>query len=333
MNRSYRNEILLGLFFFVAVVLLIYLYHSLRGQGGHDEITVAARFDSAQGLVPDNYVMVAGVPVGRVQSIRVEFDKALVEMRLNTDAGLREDAVVRIRPKSLLGEKFIELVPQSKTAPLLHDGSELKRGETPVELDEIFATLRPFFEKLAPMAPTIDDTLHDLDTLLKQLNGVGQAKRETLERILDRTDTLLAQTNALLDKTGPTLSASLTHADQLLVTLNAKAPALLNRADHTLARLDEAAGAIPVDTLKRLPQSYDKLDRALDALVPFAQRLDQNGARLDRILANLDLILGRLSAIDELALRRFLQEEGVNINLTQDAASKERIRQLQHKAP
>lgn len=328
MNPSRRNEILLGVFFLLAIGLLVGLAHLLSGTRASREIEVTGEFENASGLVPDNAVAVAGVPIGRVKRIEVAFDRARIVLGIDAQAGLRQDAQARIRPKSLLGEKYVELVPVSKDAPLLKDGDTLKNTEVPVELDQLFLSLKPFFERLGPMAPEIESTVHELGTLLKSLNETGKSKRETLERIIDRTDTLLVQLTGFVEKNGAPLNATLKKSERLLDTTNGKLPKLLAHADESLTRLDTLAQAVPIETLKKLPQSYAKLDAALSALAPFAERLNQNGERIESILKRLDLVLARVAQIDELALRRFLQEEGVNVNLTQDAASKKRIKAL-----
>ena len=328
--KRFRNEVWLGLFFLLVVGLLIYMYHAVGGRSAARHIEVEAVFASASGLVPDNYVMVAGVPIGMVETIRVEHNRAVVAMSIQSEAGLRQDARVRIRAKNLLGEKYVELVPQSPEAPLLVGGERLTLTETPVEMDEVFAALRPFFEQLDPMAPKLQAVLGELETLLKTLNETGGNKRETLERIIDRTDELLGQTNRLIADNEARLGRIASRLDDLSLTASKRAPALLAQADATLKRLDRIAQAVPIGTIEKIPATYAKLDQALDRLLPLAERLGGSGERVENILKSLDILLQRLLNIDELVVRRFLQEEGVNINLTQDAASRQRIEQLEH---
>lgn len=332
MRIRFKNEILLGLFFLVVIGLMIYMFNALGGASMADEIEVTGHFDSASGLVKDNYVMVAGVPVGRVEKIEVDFDRALIRMRIEKKVGLRQDVRARIRAKSLLGEKFVELIPGEKGAPLLQDGGLIRSTESPLEIDEVMGMLRPFFKQLDPMAPKIDEILVELTSLLKLFNESGKNKQETVEAILDRTDKLLMQANGILERNEEKLNRSADRLDKLMGTMASRAPELMNQADRTLKRIDAIAQAAPIDTIRKIPETYEKLDRTLDSLADITARADISSERLERILKNLDILLERALAIDELTLRKFLQEEGVNINLTQDGASRERIELLEKKA-
>ncbi|RJO66550.1 MAG: MCE family protein [Myxococcales bacterium] len=333
MPRRLKNEILLGLFFVVVVGLMVAMYmHLGQGRTGGETVEVAALFDSAAGLVVDNYVMVAGVPVGRVAKIEVAFDKARVTMALDRTVGLRKDVKARIRAKSLLGEKYVELAPQSQAAPFLENGDAIGDAASPVEPDEVFAALAPLFRELTPAAPKIGSLLDELETLLKQLNETGTSKRQTIERIIDRADELLNRANGFLADHEAEMGRSVERLDRLAAAVADRAPALLDKAETTLAKLERAVEAAPVETLEKMPASYAKVDRMLDALLPAAEGLADSGQRADRILKNIDVLLTRLLAVDELALRKFLQEEGVNVNLTQDEGSKARIEALEKEA-
>jgi phospholipid/cholesterol/gamma-HCH transport system substrate-binding protein len=329
MQRHVKHEITLGVFFFLVIGLLVFMFHAIGGQGSSGRITISARFDSAMGLVPDNFVMVAGVPIGAVTDIRVEADKALVTMAIDENAGLRADAIARIRAKSLLGEKFVELMPRSDQSPLLKQGDVLGQTLSGVEIDDILITLRPVFERLEPMAPEIESILKELDDLLKQLNETGHAKKETLASIIDRTDELLAVSNRILVENEKKVKRTVDNLDKVVAITSNRAPGILDRAERTLDKLETVVDAVPLDTMRRIPESYARADAMLSKLLPVVERLEGNSDRIDKIVKNLDILLQRVLQIDELALRKFLQQEGVNVNLTQDTASRQRIEQLE----
>lgn len=329
MQRHIKHEIALGLFFFLVLGLLAYMYQAIGGRTAAGRIRVNASFDSVMGLVPDNYVMVAGVPIGAVTDIRVDGGKARVTLHIDPAAGLRQDALARIRAKSLLGEKFVELTPQSADAPLLRDGDVLADTRSGVEIDDLLISLRPIFEQLEPMTPEIASIIGELDTLLKQVNQTGEAKRETLESILDRTDELLATAGRMLAENEADLRRSIRNLDRLSSLGASRGPALIDRLERSLARVETLVEAVPLDTLHRIPETYEKADALLATLLPVARRLEAGSTRIETIIKNLDILLERVILIDELALRKFLQQEGVNVNLTQDAASRRRIRELE----
>ena len=101
-----RNELLVGGLVLLAGLLFTWMaiqVGALKALG--NSITVTARFDDAAGLVPDAAVKVAGVKIGAVRSLAVDFDEAVVTLVLDADAGIRSDVKAQVRARSLLGEK------------------------------------------------------------------------------------------------------------------------------------------------------------------------------------------------------------------------------------
>ena len=97
-----------------------------------NEFAVNAEFASANGLVPQAEVRVSGVHVGTVLAIDDGNDGgALVRMALQPDIRLRQDTRAVIRPKTLLGEKFVELVrPQGSDQAYLQSGATIPKAQT-----------------------------------------------------------------------------------------------------------------------------------------------------------------------------------------------------------
>ena len=82
---------------------------------------VRAIFDDAGNIIPGEDVKIAGVKVGKVDSLDVTpDDKAAVVARTSQDPASRtsaRDASCTIRPQSLIGEKFVDCTPTQPRAP------------------------------------------------------------------------------------------------------------------------------------------------------------------------------------------------------------------------
>jgi len=105
----------------IAVVLLT--------REGEKPYKVRAIFDNAGFVIPGEDVKVAGVKVGKIDSLDVTEDfKAVVVLDIKDKAyqDFRRDAECQIRPQSLIGEKFVECTPGSASAPALR---EIEDGE------------------------------------------------------------------------------------------------------------------------------------------------------------------------------------------------------------
>jgi phospholipid/cholesterol/gamma-HCH transport system substrate-binding protein len=140
MERPSVN-IAVGLFVVLGVLALAYLSIQLGRVtiftgGGYD---VIADFPSVGGLRPGASVEIAGVEVGRVQSIGLADDyQARVVLRLNSSVKLQEDAIASIKTKGLIGEKFIRISPGA-SEKLIPPKGRLREVEAPVDLEELIS--------------------------------------------------------------------------------------------------------------------------------------------------------------------------------------------------
>jgi phospholipid/cholesterol/gamma-HCH transport system substrate-binding protein len=198
---------------FAAVCLgglgLIALNMGLRGPWSN-EFALRAEFASANGLVPQAEVRVSGVHVGQVIAISDSSDGgALVRMALQPGIQLRQDTRAVIRPKTLLGEKFVELVrKQGSTETYLSSGALIPKAQTgqAVEIDDILNAMDAPTRKamsesfrqlgiamdgrqqdIAAALPPLDSTL----TNLRPLARVGESRQQELDRILTNLNTIM----------------------------------------------------------------------------------------------------------------------------------------------
>jgi virulence factor Mce-like protein len=126
---------------------------------------VHLEFASANQIAPDAPVRIAGVNVGKVESIDAGPNHtANVTVSLD-DKGLplHTDATARVRPRTFLeGSFFVDVTPGSPSAPVLQDGGTIPVGQTsdPVQLDQILTMLQP------PVRDSLSSAVHGLATAL-----------------------------------------------------------------------------------------------------------------------------------------------------------------------
>jgi len=107
----------------------------LLGRGGY---RVFADFPTVGGLKTGAAVEIAGVSVGRVDSIALRDYLARVTLRIHDGVKLQDDAIVSIKTKGLIGERFVQISPggSEKTVP---PGGQLREVEAPVDLEELIS--------------------------------------------------------------------------------------------------------------------------------------------------------------------------------------------------
>jgi phospholipid/cholesterol/gamma-HCH transport system substrate-binding protein len=139
MERT-RVNVAVGLFVLLGVLALGYLSVklgrvSLLGAGGY---LVFAEFPSVGGLKAGSTVEIAGVEIGRVESIRLKDYEALVTLRIESGIKLQEDSIASIKTKGLIGEKFIRISPGA-SEKLIKPNGRIREVEAPVDLEELIS--------------------------------------------------------------------------------------------------------------------------------------------------------------------------------------------------
>ncbi len=105
----------------VAAVLGVIVVRNASGGGG-DPYQVRAIFDDAAFAVPGEDVRIAGSPVGTITSLGVTANKrAAVTLEIDNAAftPFHTNASCAIRPQSLIGEKYVDCLPGTSSAPPL----------------------------------------------------------------------------------------------------------------------------------------------------------------------------------------------------------------------
>ena len=139
MERTKVN-VTVGIFLVLGILALGYLSIklgrvSLFGSGGY---LVSADFPSSAGLKVGANVEIAGVPVGSVEAIRLKDDQAHVVLRMQPQIKLTEDAIVAIKTKGLIGERYINISPGGSEKVVQPNG-QLREVQPPVDLEELLS--------------------------------------------------------------------------------------------------------------------------------------------------------------------------------------------------
>jgi phospholipid/cholesterol/gamma-HCH transport system substrate-binding protein len=134
--RKLGVETAVGLFLVVGILCLGYLsirLGKLELVGG-DDVPVTAEFSTVAGLKQGANVEIAGVEVGKVDSIDIRDYKAVVRMRVRRGIRLQEDTIASVRTRGLIGDKYINLSPGASDR-LIPPGGKIRETESAVDLE------------------------------------------------------------------------------------------------------------------------------------------------------------------------------------------------------
>ena len=133
-------ELAVGIFLLAGILSLGYLSVKLGklevwGRKGYE---VHAVFSNSGGLKPGSGIVIAGVDVGQVKSIRLQDYQAQVVMNLPSNVKIQEDAIASIKTKGLIGEKYIEITPGG-SEKAIEPGGKIRETQPSVDLEELLS--------------------------------------------------------------------------------------------------------------------------------------------------------------------------------------------------
>jgi phospholipid/cholesterol/gamma-HCH transport system substrate-binding protein len=152
-------ETRLGIFVALAVIAAVLILEIVGGverfQRGYE---LKALFNTIQDLKEGDRVKMAGVEVGRVESIRLDEtnNKVLVTMKLHKNVAVRTDSVATVKFTGLLGQNFVALDFGTPGSPLATPGTVLTTAEQP---------------DLSAMMAKIDNVATGVENLTKSFTG------------------------------------------------------------------------------------------------------------------------------------------------------------------
>lgn len=139
MERTKVN-VAVGLFLVLGVLALGYLSIRLGRVSflGSTGYLVTADFPAVGGLKAGSGVEIAGVLIGRVETIGLADYQARVVLRLNNGVKLQDDSIASIKTKGLIGEKYIRISPGGSDKIIPPNG-RIREVEAPVDLEELIS--------------------------------------------------------------------------------------------------------------------------------------------------------------------------------------------------
>jgi phospholipid/cholesterol/gamma-HCH transport system substrate-binding protein len=245
-----------------------------------------AEFADAGGLYIGATVEVSGYPAGRVARIDLDGSRVVVAFTVDRDIHLGEKSEARIRAKSLLGTKVLEVLPRGEEpldAPI-----PLSRTTSPYQLPDALGDLASTIsdletDQLSESLATLSETFaHTPEQLQRAVAGVGRIAQTLGER-----DTNLRN---LLDNAAAATGVLARRTDQVV--------ALVRESNNLLAELRMQSAA--------LDQIWHSLSAAARQLEGF---IDENRTELRPALEKLN---GVLTIIDNRKERVQLALEGLH---------------------
>ncbi len=137
MKRNIVESVLGAIVLLVAASFFFWAYAraDVGDPGGY---TLVARFDRIDGLDPGGPVRISGIRVGQILSMELDpvSFRALVRLSVARDIELPADSSAQVVSASLLGGKYLAIVPGGDDL-MLADGDEIPYTQSSINFEDL----------------------------------------------------------------------------------------------------------------------------------------------------------------------------------------------------
>ena len=251
------NEVRIGIAVLAAAAVLVLGIIYLRGLDlRSQQYSLTVLYKNVTGLKEGDVVTVSGLAVGHVAELTLAGHQIAVNLSIKAKMQLPDDSEAILKSATIMGGKYIEILPGAG-ARILMNGDSLA-GRYEADLSELTSTLAPISGRVLGILENINATLDE--PTRKQIQG---------------TISNIAQSSARLQEIILTEGQQ---ADRAFRDFSQFSRDLSNFA-RTLDSLAQSQGGSVETTLKALKKTSAQVER-------IAARMDQSSESLQEILAN-----------------------------------------------
>ncbi len=280
-------ETRLGLFVALIVIATFFIMFIIGGfERFKDGVHVDALFQSVQELKLGDRVKMAGVEIGKVETIKLDSaqNKVRVTMRLNADAPVKTDSVARIQFAGLMGQNFVSLDFGSDKAPLAAEGTQLATVEQP--------DLGAIMQKLDNVATGIENVTKSfsgdkIDSLFGPFIAFMKDNRAPLTATISNLQATSAQIAAGEGTVGKMIFDDSLYTTALTTVSNLQAAgdeikAAISEAREIVAQIDSGQGTI--GKLVKEDALYTETTASMTNLKEILQKINQGQGTIGKLV-------------------------------------------------
>lgn len=256
-----------------------------------DRSVYEAAMPDAGGLLVNDPVKIAGVEVGKVESIDVERGHAIVRFSVRDDRRLGDGTQIGVRWRNLLGLRFLYVYPDGEGHLEPGHRFEAEQIRTPPDLTAFLGRLTPVMRALDPEVSNIV-----VEALAESLSG----REQEVQSLIASSGSLL---NDLADRSEET-GRAIEHGAELIdayADRESELRDLISSFAEVAATVEERNDAL-VDAVTRIADAELELDRLVA----------ENESDIRGTLAGLDGV-GSVLSVNHDELQRIFAYTGTGI--------------------
>lgn len=283
MNLSRYLKI--GVFFIVlGTAGTVYVIMSTDGFNNFNTKVYEVLMDDATGLTTNSKVFMAGVPVGKIQSIDFDNGKALLKVAFLRDVQIRADATLARRSSSLLGNSMLMLTPGTELTPLVKEGGRIKSEPGVGDMSAVLGSAQGLSEQISSLIKEFQSrqmellavSLQTFNSIAQKLDQRSNAELDRVTRILESSAQITERVNKILQDREGDVAASTVEVRAALENLRA-ATDEIRKGNGNIGKAiyDDQLYATLLSTVQKTDEAAQKLQTALDNISHLATNADK----------------------------------------------------------
>lgn len=298
MRNERKTEIRVGLTVLVGILVFIWILgwaknFSIRS----NEHVIKVRFANVSGLEIGDQVTVNGMRKGYVKEMIVEPNNVLVELSIENDVQLKEDASFAISMLDLMGGKKVEVFPG--TSSRVYDNNKISEGKFYADIPSVMSLFGSVQDDLVTVLRDVKISLHSMNNYLTDDKLNADVKKS-----LSNLSLLTEKLNAMISENRNDVRSLTQNAVELTETSN---KILLTNKDN----IDQ----LFID-LKSVFQKSDTLLTSLNSLTTETVNQQNNVGKLlydENLIKDLKQTLKQVNELTSILIDQ-LKNDGVNVD-------------------
>ncbi len=298
MKNERKTEIRVGLTVLVGILVFIWILGWAKNFSlQSNEQFVKVRFTNVSGLEIGDQVTVNGMRKGYVKEMTVEPNNVVVELSIDNDIKLKEDASFAISMLDLMGGKKVEVFPGSSSTN--YNKNKISSGTFYADIPSVMSLFGSVQDDLVAILKDVKVSLHSLNKYI------------TDEKMSSDVKTSLSNLSLLTDK----LNIMLAENRSDIKSLTKNAVELTETSNQLLSSNKENINQLFAD-LKNVFQKSDTLLTDLNNLTKETMNQQNNVGKLlydEDVIKDLKQTLKQVNDLTSILIEQ-LKNDGINVD-------------------
>lgn len=277
------KPIFIGLTFILAIFLFVWGYNFLKGKNiFKEEVRYYAKYGDVSGLTVANAVMINGLRIGQVSSIKFDPDMSgdiIVELVLHKDFPVPSNSIARIFSADLMGSKSINL-KLGDAIGLAKSGDTLRSSTEASLKDEVNAQVQPIKVKAENLLSSIDSLVVAIQTVFNESARDNLTKSfDNISQTFSNLETTTSNIDTLVEAEANRIASILKNVDSLAYTLSQNREGISN----IIANLETFS-----DTLTKtdIAGTFERANNSLAQLETILTQINEGQGTLGMLMYN-----------------------------------------------